>query len=204
VTAGTVLKAPRRLTPWLFPKSLICQGQAKDLLSRHLKYESFARARYLLLTSNSQSTPSLTTVKPAEKRKPGRPRKSGVELAAADPVESPVSMRSQLAALQALPPFSDDEDKARLSWRLRAVYGVPDSQPLTLAALKDPEPGERPPYALHFLAALAIIDTPNAEISKRDLKKAIRTRFPYYTTDSPELKVRSRLEPISSAPLHAC
>ncbi|THV04437.1 winged helix DNA-binding domain-containing protein, partial [Dendrothele bispora CBS 962.96] len=55
---------------------------------------------------------------------------------------------------------------------------------LSLDALPDPAPGQRPVEPLHLLAALAIYASPNRRLTLNEIKAAIQRRFEFFRKDS--------------------
>ncbi|THU81338.1 winged helix DNA-binding domain-containing protein, partial [Dendrothele bispora CBS 962.96] len=55
---------------------------------------------------------------------------------------------------------------------------------LTLRALREPRPGERPDASLHLMASLAIFESPSKGLTFNEITQAIEYRFPVFRTDS--------------------
>lgn len=101
---------------------------------------------------------------------------------------------------QAIPTVEHVDDSAATyrshiveNW-LRAqdyLRGLPPNMPVHLNSLQNPQnAGERPPYTMHQLAAIAIASHPRKRASSADIRRMLEDRYPYFRENSKELAVR--------------
>ena len=60
------------------------------------------------------------------------------------------------------------------------MLGLAQDDPLSLNALLDPSPGQRPCQSISLLVQLAILGSPNKRLTKKGIYQALEERFEWF------------------------
>lgn len=92
------------------------------------------------------------------------------------------------SALPALVPASfqdsdeEEEPEGKKPFDIHQYFGLSPETPICLDSLKEPDPGQKPPYTYATLVKLAIWSSPQRKLTLSGIYEALERRFPWFRT----------------------